>query len=1686
STGEVYSGAAQAYPNADTDYIAFKEMISNLTNATDQAQPFIGSYSFSVTSAQQITELLAIGIPASCQLSLYGMVRQTEEGRYVNTVTTTACPVTLGANNEQIILSAVTGSAARNIYGVSLGDIVIPEPLQVVLDYGKPIELPMNELWTRVKVKDKNIALSYVGLTQNGENGAIRGKEPANLFCNSSAKSKEVESGTFYLNNGTPTFKLKELMTHAETIYAVYRISLRDTQETIAYLMEEVELLPATMMYYETDFAEGIFTFTKGNYSTVDKNGSTVAPTEPNEVQDDGTVFPGDAFVKIGNEEKDYSHALFFDFSNNAVDRQRYQQSQYCGKNYDELDSWGIVHSLEPVTVKSMNNDAGTLSFQAQKDYPVDANRLDLHIAPGNISFDPTYAEVLQVRMKLDGFSYGASYSTGPFFRLWWWGSKDGNKYRGYENATYLGRDYVSDGTYVTYTVDLVTILDGQGYNSNGDFSGFMDMRSIDTIGELRFSLHNFSVTTESKVTYDYLYIGPKNSAPVQHGQNSLYFTFDGTDSEKLRYEYPQYGGTSPDKVTSGSGAVGSWKSGHYIDPVGTDPYTNPVTPTIDPVSGTISAQATAAVDEPNNLYFKLEGLDYPAKNTEIIEIRVRFDDIDIITSNASWHPRFQLWYGSDTGSSYISGTDGYLYQNQNFKLGEYITIRVTPDAEFLKRNRISFLNLAFHEFKTNLNSRITLDYVYLGPEADAPSKQESVYSSAKNDFLYFGFENDAEAQNRYGTSTYNGMNFDLLEGQEQLYWDVNDDRCRMPEIDHGNGTMTLVAEYDTSINENYDKGFYVQNGELNAAKQWLNYSPDRAEVAQVRVRLKGFKPVGSTTACIYLSSYRDGVYQVEQNGKPTDACKSITEKVPVDTRFLDSDRYITVSMPINEDVRTNAALLNNIRLNFESLTSISTQDYGTVTIDYIYVGPRDSAPEPVYGYDSSYEDDTALSNGSSLFAEGLGVKPAEQKDEDGNIIEYTGDYTRAYFQFTGTGFDVISRTGMDQAMIRVMVYTHPDLREENCIKTLTVNNKGELELYQIPVVSVQGLEHGTYYVSIDVHKRYNAPISILSRGGQFHFDAVRIYDPIDTTKASLTYGEMSDLIAHQMDKEDRSHVKEIRNILLSAVEFSQLTGVQAGAVFIDTYEKPTVPVVDPETGKPTTATPEDLNINNSHAMDILTYNKVGPKNEVYLDPDQAIAFKLQIDSARLPASLDIGAKTITGTRANLVAAIVSEDALKSDLLTIASRTEAELTSTTAMYYPLNLRADMMIKEGNARSCYIVIYNAPIKDNTAAGRGDCVLSITDVKLAYAVDPNAVVEDAPTDPEIPELPTTAPEEGAGEAAAVSFVADSKTTRAAAAVIRKELETPILTEGGKLLHTLDLASDITLNYAVPKTAMEGYDSFYLDCELFMYEGNEAKGSGMLCLYPEERGNYYYFTLKGLTAVQMNDEILATLRMEKDGRFYYWEADRYSIAQYAYGQLAKGGATPKLKALCAQLLRYGAAAQIFKGYRTDALADRLLTQEQRSYLTDLNSVTFGNTNVSGTQPEQPTVTWVGKSLDLNSRVAVKLVVDLSAYTGNREELQLRLTYRDHAGNTVTAVVDTLSPYGETGNRYAFTFSGLLAAELRTVLTAQVYQGDKPVSVSLQYSPDTYGNNKVGTLGTLCRALFAYSDSAKAFFAN
>ncbi|MBQ2445978.1 MAG: DUF4886 domain-containing protein [Oscillospiraceae bacterium] len=317
-------------------------------------------------------------------------------------------------------------------------------------------------------------------------------------------------------------------------------------------------------------------------------------------------------------------------------------------------------------------------------------------------------------------------------------------------------------------------------------------------------------------------------------------------------------------------------------------------------------------------------------------------------------------------------------------------------------------------------------------------------------------------------------------------------------------------------------------------------------------------------------------------------------------------------------------------------------------------------------------------------------------------------------------------------------------------------------------------------------------------------------------------------------------------------------------------------------------------------------------------------------------------------------------------------------------------------------------------------------------------------------------------------------------------REEDHSPILVPEMKISHSLNLAGDISVNLVVSKSLLTGFDlsTVYMEVEIQCFSGNSETEARILTLRPTEQGNYYYFTLEGLTAVQMNDRIRSVLYGTKDSRLYYSATDEYSIATYAYSQLNKLDASHSLKQLCADLLRYGSCAQIYKNYRTDALADSSMTLEDTLYLSNINEVSFGNTNQVLTDLAQPQITWVGKALELNSKVSLKFIFDLGSYTGSLDALELRVTYTDRLGQAQQGTVKALQAYGTDDKRYSFTFDGLLAAELRTVVSAQIFAEGQALSCTLQYSADTYGNNKTGTLATLCKALFAYSDSAKAYF--
>lgn len=376
--------------------------------------------------------------------------------------------------------------------------------------------------------------------------------------------------------------------------------------------------------------------------------------------------------------------------------------------------------------------------------------------------------------------------------------------------------------------------------------------------------------------------------------------------------------------------------------------------------------------------------------------------------------------------------------------------------------------------------------------------------------------------------------------------------------------------------------------------------------------------------------------------------------------------------------------------------TTGNMENVGTEEYDHIQnEGPRGEGAQGTevgyaYGFDTTYSEDNYLSDGDSWF-----VKGASTAEE----IRNNDPSTYATFTFTGTGFDLISRTGIDQATLRVHVYQGAEISGDP-YKIISVIDKGANELYQIPVISVKDMPHGTYTVQIIVYESFtaeNLPVELkeqMARGNEFYFDAVRIYDPVAPETVITQDKDGVDITVDKVYSEDGENepvIIQIGDLLMDLETFETLgQGAEGtGAVYMDAHT---------------------LADGNWVATDMVQqYKDYGPNNEVYLYPGQGIAFILNI-SDTIPASIQIGAKSIEGNSPTMRVEVSS--VTTNDKVLNASLTQT-VTTSTAMYYKAAYGTGLANLFGENKQVYVFIWN----NSTDASKP--ILSITDIKIGYA-------------------------------------------------------------------------------------------------------------------------------------------------------------------------------------------------------------------------------------------------------------------------------------------------------------------------------------------------------------------------------
>ena len=342
----------------------------------------------------------------------------------------------------------------------------------------------------------------------------------------------------------------------------------------------------------------------------------------------------------------------------------------------------------------------------------------------------------------------------------------------------------------------------------------------------------------------------------------------------------------------------------------------------------------------------------------------------------------------------------------------------------------------------------------------------------------------------------------------------------------------------------------------------------------------------------------------------------------------------------------------------------------GTVVQDTDYVGSGNN-----YGYDSHYDNCATFSLDQ---AHKVTVTKAQY---DSILADSTKTWPTASFRFTGTGFDVISLTNAETGMIMVQVRTTGG----EIVKSVFVDTyySGEVEvngnLYQIPVINIYDLPHGTYDVTITVPylEMFDHTGSDGQPGGSYdmYIDGIRIYNPAGDNAAA--HG------AHTEDDEAYPYVQELRNMMIAAASGGQLSG----PVFVD---------------------------GNAATAEASVYQSDGPNNEVYLASGQAIVFALQTVGTTKPAGVYVSMKSPTGevkVRYGSAAEVVSAS-------TGLKYEERNMVTTSDMYYeiPENVLSWEQQADGTWKT------KVAVQIANISGTAGQILALTNLKVTYASAP----------------------------------------------------------------------------------------------------------------------------------------------------------------------------------------------------------------------------------------------------------------------------------------------------------------------------------------------------------------------------
>lgn len=417
---------------------------------------------------------------------------------------------------------------------------------------------------------------------------------------------------------------------------------------------------------------------------------------------------------------------------------------------------------------------------------------------------------------------------------------------------------------------------------------------------------------------------------------------------------------------------------------------------------------------------------------------------------------------------------------------------------------------------------------------------------------------------------------------------------------------------------------------------------------------------------------------------------KTITMMPASNVYYEDNFNAQVVSDDVKIITSTDTTYINQSGIVFQgNWEQVKTNDVGEDVKVENYEGNisqqegKATVGDNPYGYDSNYDNVAAFSNDTAWRADVT-----------------SGGAAKVYFEFVGDGVDIYSRTNLQTAQVRVVLYQKQIDGSWKSLKLETIDTLYKMgDLYQVPVISynrnnISSLKYGTYRVELIVARKKVATGEDTSYRGLFYLDGVRIYNPAGTSVETE--------VEYSKNNEANANYTEIRDILLATKE-QDGTIQGTGAVYIDSMSVET----EFDKNKP----------GEQIISSVSTYETYGPKNEVYLNDGKmeddtvhtgAVAFSVVYKAGM---TLQVGARApenMEGTPKIQVTVTKNSD------VSIMTEQKIEVRSTSDMYYRIDIPRG--VNAGDMLT--VTIINASGTDGTDVASGDNFIALSKLKQSF--------------------------------------------------------------------------------------------------------------------------------------------------------------------------------------------------------------------------------------------------------------------------------------------------------------------------------------------------------------------------------